>query len=299
MDCGEDFSAGIPKKSSACQETDGWQCICGRSSMKLLPDVSLSDVQQVYSGPEGQLWELFMGQQIHIGGLASSMELADRSGIAEASTGVDLCCCAGAGMRFLVQFRGVARMHGVDATASMVELGRQRSRLEGMEHQIAFTLADACNSSLPSECADFVWSEDAWCYVGDKPALLGEAARLVRKGGVVAFTDWIEGRELSDAQAGRFMKFMKFPSLFSLDDYREHLSACGLEVVHAYDTGRFAPYAGLYIEMAQKQLTYDALRILGYDMKVLEALAGELKFAHELAQAGRIAQGLFVARRGN
>ena len=183
--------------------------------MKLFPDISLADVQQVYSGAEGQLWELFMGQQIHIGGLASSMELADRSGIARASTGVDLCCCAGAGMRFLVRFRGVASMHGVDATARMVELGRQRSCQEGMEHQITFILADACDSNLPNEYADFVWSEDAWCYVGDKPRLLSEAARLVRKGGVVAFTDWIEGPGLSDAQAERFMKFMSFPSLLA------------------------------------------------------------------------------------
>jgi len=36
---------------------------------------------------------------------------------------------------------------------------------------------------LPSDSADFVWSEDAWCYVPDKPKLIAEAARIVRRGG--------------------------------------------------------------------------------------------------------------------
>ena len=40
-----------------------------------------------------------------------------------------------------------------------------------------FTLADACDTGLPAGSADFVWGEDAWCYVVDKPKLIAEAAR--------------------------------------------------------------------------------------------------------------------------
>ena len=109
----------------------------------------LSDVQAVYSGPEGQLWELVMGQQIHIGGFRSSMDLAEKAGIGPGMAGVDLCCCNGAGMRFLVRFRNVARMHGVDATETVVELGRRRCEAEGLADRITFTLADACDTGLP------------------------------------------------------------------------------------------------------------------------------------------------------
>ena len=35
--------------------------------------------------------------------------------------GGDLCCCNGAGMRFLVRFRNVERMVGVDATAAVIQ----------------------------------------------------------------------------------------------------------------------------------------------------------------------------------
>ena len=55
--------------------------------MKSTANIGLGDVQAVYSGPEGQLWELVMGQQIHIGGFRSSMELAEKAGIGPGMSG--------------------------------------------------------------------------------------------------------------------------------------------------------------------------------------------------------------------
>jgi SAM-dependent methyltransferase len=258
----------------------------------------LNDVQAVYSGPEGQLWELVMGQQIHIGGLQSSMDLAEKAGIRPGSSGVDFCCCTGAGMRFLVRFRNVARMQGVDATQTVVELGRRRCEAEGLADRISFTLADVCDSKLPGASVDFVWGEDAWCYVVDKKRLIAEAARLVKPGGVIAFTDWVDGRTpWSDGEAGRYRTFMKFPNTLTLDGYASLLTANGCEVLVAEDTGRFAPHVDLYLNMLNMQLTYDALKIIGFDMPLMQALGGEMNFMRDLAHAGKIAQGLFVARK--
>ena len=266
--------------------------------MKAIEGIGLKDVQAVYGGPEGRLWELIMGEQIHIGGFTSSMDLAEKAGIAAGTRGVDLCCCIGAGMRFLVRFRGVAHMTGVDATPQMVALGRRRCQDEGLDGSVEFLQADVCHTPLPDGKADFVWGEDAWCYVADKPALIAQAARLVRPGGTIAFTDWIEGPAgLSHEQAQRFLKFMKFPNLQDRDGYAALLAASGCQVLHADYTGRFAPYVDLYLNMVGMQLTYDALKILGFDMAVMQAVAGELQFAQTLAHEGRIEQGLFVAKK--
>jgi ubiquinone/menaquinone biosynthesis C-methylase UbiE len=267
--------------------------------MKGKAGIGLKDVQAVYGGPEGDLWELVMGQQIHIGGFKSSMDLAEKAGIGAGMAGVDLCCCTGAGMRFLTRFRGVAKMTGVDATPTVVERGRQRCRAEGLEGKIQFVLADVTASGLPSASADFVWGEDAWCYVEDKARLIAEAARIVKPGGTIAFTDWVEGKPMTPAEADRFLTFMKFPSMQDLQGYSDLLKSSGCEVKIAADTGRFPPYVDLYLGMLDMQLTYDALKIIGFDTKLMGAMAGEMVFMQGLAHAGKIVQGLLVARKKN
>jgi SAM-dependent methyltransferase len=265
--------------------------------MKNINSIGLSNVQAVYGGPEGDLWELVMGQQIHIGGFVSSMDLAEKAGI-HSGSGIDLCCCNGAGMRFLVRFRNVARMIGVDATATVVGRGQRRCQAEGLAERISFVLADVCQTGLPDACADFVWGEDAWCYVVDKAALIAESARLVRPGGLIAFTDWVEGAvPMTDQEGQRLLRFMKFPSIQTLDGYTTLLSASNCEVQIAADTGRFAPYVDLYLNMLNMQLTYDALRIIGFDLPLMQSLGAEMNFMRDLAHAGKIAQGMFVAKK--
>ena len=266
--------------------------------MKVSTDTGLAEVQAVYGGPEGHLWELIMGEQIHVGGFRSSMDLAEKAAIPEGAAGVDLCCCNGAGMRFLVRFRGAASMTGVDATERVVERGRARCKAEGLDDRVSFLLADVCDSGLPDASADFVWGEDAWCYVVDKPKLIAEAARIAKPDGTIAFTDWVTGpTEMTDREALRYLTFMKFPNVESIDGYAALLERNDCEVRHAEDTGRFAPYVELYLEMLGKQLTYDALRIIGFDADLMATLEKEMLFMQKLAHAGKIVQGLFVAKK--
>jgi sarcosine/dimethylglycine N-methyltransferase len=267
--------------------------------MKSAPQIHLPDVQAVYSGPEGRLWELLMGEQIHLGGLQSSLDLAERADIGAGLSGVDLCCASGAGMRFLVRFRKVSRMTGVDATRAMLDLGRRRCAEEGLADRVRFVEANACSSGLPAGQYDFVWGEDAWCYVEDKPELIAEAARLLKPGGRVAFTDWMEGPAgLTADEARRYLGFMKFPNVLALEEYRALLEANGCAVRVAEDTGRFAEQVPLYLDMIEKQLTYDALKIISFDNDLARGLVGEMRFLQSLAEAGKIIQGLITAQKG-
>lgn len=267
--------------------------------MKSIEGIGLESVKEVYSGAEGDLWEMVMGEQIHIGGFTSSMDLAETAGIGAGMTGIDLCSCNGAGMRFLIRFRDVASMTGVDATEKVVNQSKERCARDGMAEKIQSVVADACATGLPDAEADFVWGEDAWCYVVDKDALIKEAARIVKPGGTIAFTDWVEGpTPMTDEEATRFMSFMKFPNVQTIDGYSALLKSAGCEVVEAKDTGRFAPYCDLYIKMLTMQLTTDALRIIGFNMELMQAMGGEMEFMKELAEAGKIAQGMFVAKKG-
>ncbi|MHB1457105.1 MAG: class I SAM-dependent methyltransferase [Armatimonadota bacterium] len=266
--------------------------------MKQIEGVGLQDVQAIYDGAVGDLWELVMGQQIHIGGFSSSMDLAEKAGIGARMSGIDLCCCNGAGMRFLVRFRGVDHMIGVDATQHVVDRGIERCKAEGLADKIGFVVDDVCKTGLPSRSADFVWGEDAWCYVEDKAALIAEAVRLVKSGGTIAFTDWVEGtNEMTLDEANRFLNFMKFPSLQDISGYTDLLRENSCEIVHAADTGRFSPQVDLYLNMLNTQHTYDALSIINFDMDMMHALGKEMVFTQDLAHQGKVIQALFVARK--
>lgn len=261
-------------------------------------DITLKDVCVVYDGPEGLLWELIMGEQIHAGGMQSSQALAERAGIKAGMKGIDLCSALGAGCRFLVQNFEVT-MCGLDATDTMHQKAVERAKTAGLEDKIEFKKGDV--TAIPYEDAafDFVWGEDAWCYVVDKGKLIEEAARVVKPGGVVAFTDWIEGpKGLADDEAARINTFMKFPYMESLAGYKSLLEKNGLAVVETTDlTEEFAGYIDLYIKMLTDQLTFDALRIIGNDMELFQAMGGEMMFMAQKAHEGKFGRCRFIAKK--
>jgi SAM-dependent methyltransferase len=253
--------------------------------------IQLADVQNVYAGAEGRLWELVMGEQIHAGGFACSMELATRAGIKPGMKGADLCCALGAGCRFLVtNFK--AGMCGVDATPRMIDEARKRAPFDVWK--IEFKLGDVLDVPYPSGAFDFVWGEDAWCYVTDKDKLISEAARVLKPGGIVAFTDWIEGPAgLTSEEADRFNVFMKFPDMQTVPGYRALLEKHGFEIREAAPI-EFAKYVDLYITMLTEQLTFDALRILGGDMELFKAMGAEMVDMQQKTHAGKIGRGRFI-----
>ena len=266
--------------------------------MKSIQGVGLPEVISAYSGPQADFMQLLFGQQLHVGGMEASLDLAKRAGIGAGQNGIDLCCCNGAGMRCLIRFCDIASMTGVDATEAVVERGRKRCRDEGLEDRIRFVVADACESGLPAAAADFVWGEDAWCYVADKPKLIAEAARIVRSGGVIAFTDWVEGPvELSEPEAQRFLGMMSFANVEDIGGYTRLLGDSECEVIVAEDTGRFPSYVDLYLNMIEMQLTYDVLATLGFRRDLFETFVDGFRFLRDISRAQKIVQARFIARR--
>jgi hypothetical protein len=49
--------------------------------------------------------------------------------------------------------------------------------------------------------------------------------------------------------------------------------------------------------MIEKQLTFDALKIIGFDTALAQTLVCEMRFIQSLAQSGKIIQGLIIAEK--
>lgn len=261
-------------------------------------NISLKDVNSVYDGPEGILWELIMGEQIHVGGFKSSKALADKAGLQKGWKGLDLCSALGASCRFLVKNYGIT-MCGLDGTQTMHRKAQERAISEGLADKIEFRLGDVTAIPWADKTFDFVWGEDAWCYVVDKGKLISEAARVLKPGGALAFTDWIEGAKgLSEEEAKRVNSFMKFPYMESLKGYNELIEKAGLKIVSAEELyPEFGGYVDLYIKMLTDQLTFDALKIIGDNLELFQAMGGEMMFMSQVAHAGKMDRCRIVARK--
>lgn len=258
----------------------------------------VKEVQAIYSGPEGQLWELLMGEQIHVGGFASSADLAHYGGIKAGMKGVDFCCCSGAGMRFLIKYCGVSQMEGVDFTSAQVTLGKKRMKDAGLSaKQYRFHLGDVATPQVTAGAFDFVWGEDAWCYVAEKPGLLQQAHKALKPAGKIVFSDWVATNKMTAAEAKRFCAFMKFPTLMTRADYEKELKKTGFTKIKAKASCYFAPSMELYVTLCLRQKTYDVLRLLGFSKETFKAVLEEMGFIMELAKSKKIVQAYFVAQK--
>ncbi|MEI6423801.1 MAG: methyltransferase domain-containing protein, partial [Lentisphaerota bacterium] len=245
-----------------------------------------------------ELWELVMGEQIHVGGWKSSKTLADKAGIRKGIKVLDLCSALGAGLRFLVLNYDV-KAYGLDATKHMIDEARKRAKDAGLSAKIKMKLGDVTDIPWPDETFDVVWGEDAWCYVGDKKKLVEEAFRVLNPGGKIAFTDWIEAEgKLADKEAERINAFMKFPYMETRKGYAEILRDAGFRIESSEDlTADFADHIELYIKMLTEQLTFDALRIIGNDFNLFQAMGQEMAFMLEMARKNKFGRCRVVAEK--
>eukprot|EP00483_Globobulimina_turgida_P001914 UN01916 len=262
----------------------------------------VAEVEAIYNSTEGDVWEFIMGRHIHTGGIHSSQYLASKAHIMPYMTGIDLCCNNGESCRYLVRNRGVRKMHGVDLSATGVSRGRARSKEEGFApDQIEFTKADI-TKGLPmfeSNSFDFVWGEDAWCYIPDKAALVATAFRLLKPGGVIAFTDWIAGsKPMTKEESEKYVTLMTFPAdTFTKENYVEAMMMNGFNVELAEHSNRFVPCTQLYIDMLEMQLKGDALRVCHFDVEEYEKTMKDLYFLLDLAKNDKLTQGVFIGRK--
>jgi len=105
-------------------------------------DVGIDGVNDVYDGPAGVLWEMLMGEQIHVGGEAETDVLAQKAGITASSVVLDVCSALGGPARHLARKFG-CRVVGLDATPKMHDEARRRTKEAGLEAKVTYRLGNA------------------------------------------------------------------------------------------------------------------------------------------------------------
>ncbi|MCS7249918.1 MAG: methyltransferase domain-containing protein [candidate division WOR-3 bacterium] len=212
-------------------------------------DFTIKDVQEVYQGVGGKLWELVMGEQIHSGGERATDILAQALELKPGMLVLDICSALGGPARQLAKKYGV-KVIGLDATPRMVEEAIKRTEKEGLSNLVEYVLGNALDLPFKKETFDVVWGQEAWCYITDKRRLINEAYRVLKPKGKIGFTDWIITGEPSPSELQELLDSMTFPYMETFEGYQKLLKEAGFEILIARDeTEDFHNY---FIEYQQK-----------------------------------------------
>ena len=232
--------------------------------------------------------------QDHFGGLEAVDVLAEKAGIDASTRVLDVCSGMGGPARYLAHRLG-CRVTGLDITESRHEAAMRLTALVGLEHLVDFRLGNALDMPFADATFDVVIGQEAFAHVPDKPRLIAECARVVRPGGIIAFTDILRRDGLSAAEFERLREDMTFQSLETLDGYGRLLARSGCALIGRDDLsiwwtevlqGRLAMYRSLEDTTVAR---FGAAHFQKWD--------ATYAFFVGLFAVGRLGGGRFVARR--
>lgn len=172
--------------------------------------------------------------QDHFGGLEAVDVLAARAGIDAASHVLDVCSGMGGPARYLASRLG-CRVTGLDITLSRHQGAIRLTELVGLAHLVDFRHGSALAMPFAPASFDVAIGQEAFAHVPEKPRLIAECARVVKRGGRIVFTDIVRGERLDEAAAARVQRDMAFAGFETLDGYARLLAANGCAVLEQED----------------------------------------------------------------
>ncbi|MEO0088889.1 MAG: methyltransferase domain-containing protein [candidate division WOR-3 bacterium] len=256
-------------------------------------DFTIKDVQEVYQGVGGKLWELVMGEQIHSGGEKTTDILAQALELKPGMLVLDICSALGGPARHLAKKYGV-KVVGLDATPRMVEEAIKRTEAAGLSHLVEYVLGNALDLPFKQETFDVVWGQEAWCYITDKKRLINEAYRVLKKGGKIGFTDWIITGEPSPAELQELLDSMTFPYMETFEGYQKLLKEAGFEILIARDeTEDFHNYFIEYQKKVHGELKDIILNDFGKD--IFDFASYLVNLWEKASREHKVGRGFYVA----
>jgi len=181
--------------------------------------------------------ELFPHDQDHYGGLAANDALAEHAHIGEGTRVADFCAGLGGPARYLAHRYG-ADVTGIELTPARVKGAQELTRRVGLQDRVRIVEGNVMQVPLADASVDVVVSQEALLHVPDKRRALAQARRILKRGGRIAFTDWVAHRPLSAADRELMWQGMAVTELYTLPAYAELVRDAGFAVASVEDLTR-------------------------------------------------------------
>ena len=232
--------------------------------------------------------------QDHFGGVEANDLLISKAGITKQHRVLDVCSGMGGPARYLADRIG-CRVVGLDFTRSRYLAAQRLTAMVHLDHLVSFEYGNALQMPFADDAFDVVIGQEAWCHVPEKPQLISECARVVKPGGVIAFTDILRKDALTDSEMERLRREMTFPSLETLQGYTRLLEEQSCRVVARDDLSE--PWAQILVK---RLAMYRSLRdetTAKFGAEHFRKWDDTYAFFVGLFGAGKLGGGRFVFRR--
>lgn len=253
-------------------------------------------------------FHIWGGEDIHIGLYRSDEEpiadasrrtvrrMADLAGNLGPQTRVlDLGAGYGGSMRYLARQFG-CRCVALNLSEVENQRDREMNREAGLSDRIDVVDGDFTRLDFADDSFDLVWSQDAFLHSGDRRQVCREAARVLKPGGRLVFTDPMQA---DDAPANRLQPIydrLHLDSLGSPGFYRETLGGMGLVEIEFDDRAGQLPRHYSRVRSALVE-NADALRARGVSDAYIDRMQAGLQHWIDGGHRGDLAWGIFVFAR--
>jgi len=152
------------------------------------------------------------------------------SGLGPDSRVLDMGAGYGGAARYLARTFG-CKITALNLSETENDRDRQMNREQGLDHLI--DVVDGSFEDVPAQdgSIDLVWSQDAILHSGHRDKVMAEAARVLRPGGDMVFTDPMQADDCPDGVLQPVLDRIHLSTLGSIGFYREQAAKHGLREV--------------------------------------------------------------------
>lgn len=217
--------------------------------------MSDKDIAEVYydsDDADAFYFHVWGGEDIHVGiyerpdeaifdaSRRSTEAVARKLGLGKGDHILDLGAGYGGAARWM------AERFGCKVTClNLSDVQNDRNRKLSSERKLddLIEVVHGAFEKLPFEAErfDHVWSQDAFLHSGDKPAVIREAARVLKPGGHLVFTDPMQADEVPEGALDAVLARIHLDHLGSFARYRELAESSGLQVAGIDDLSEQLP----------------------------------------------------------
>ncbi|MBA7477357.1 2-methyl-6-phytyl-1,4-hydroquinone methyltransferase [subsurface metagenome] len=224
--------------------------------------------------------------------------LADRAKIKSADTVLDAGCGIGGSSIWLAKNIG-CQVIGVDINDKLLQIARRLAKEKSVDRLVSFYTRDFCNTGLPANSLDVVWTLESMCHAEDKKVFLTEARRILKPGGTLVIADGFLNQPLDDKMRG-YLDGWAVPNLISDSLFYKWLLELHFRNINFTDiTKNIMPSSNrLYVAGLAMYPIGKILEWIGVRTRVQTRNIEAAIFQHKALRQGLCKYGIFVAQRG-